>query len=231
MLVGARTGSWANIGGGVPTARDYVQDGLIAMWDGIENAGWGVHDPNATTWKDLVGNNDATPVDETYSWGSDSFVCNGIGLVSAYSSDFQSVEVVVRVREDLQTTTYCPIFGTISESDSKGVFWLPNLNYLRFYNGSSATLPFTETELNGTFSAVSVSKDTIVFKDAEIKNTKIVGYWNTVGFKSNVFNIGGSDNNYKCFGYIKSVRVYNRVITAAEIAANYAVDKARFNLP
>ena len=40
----------------MPTARDYVQDGLIAMWDGIENAGWGVHDPNATTWKDLTGN-------------------------------------------------------------------------------------------------------------------------------------------------------------------------------
>ena len=37
------------------SARDYVQDGLIAMWDGIENAGWGIHDPNATTWIDLIG--------------------------------------------------------------------------------------------------------------------------------------------------------------------------------
>lgn len=36
------------------TAKDYVQDGLVAMWDGIENAGWGVHDSNATVWKDLV---------------------------------------------------------------------------------------------------------------------------------------------------------------------------------
>ena len=51
------------------TARDYVQDGLVAMWDGIENAGWGEHDATATTWKDLVGNMDcstssgiATPV-------------------------------------------------------------------------------------------------------------------------------------------------------------------------
>lgn len=37
------------------TARDYVQDGLVAMWDGIENAGWGVHDDTATVWMDLVG--------------------------------------------------------------------------------------------------------------------------------------------------------------------------------
>ena len=36
------------------TARSYVQDGLVAMWDGIENAGWGVHDNNATNWVDLV---------------------------------------------------------------------------------------------------------------------------------------------------------------------------------
>ena len=38
------------------TAADYVQEGLIAHWDGIENAGYGIHDPLATTWVDLSGN-------------------------------------------------------------------------------------------------------------------------------------------------------------------------------
>ena len=37
------------------TAADYVQDGLIALWDGIENVGWGEHDDNATSWIDLTG--------------------------------------------------------------------------------------------------------------------------------------------------------------------------------
>ena len=37
-----------------PTARCYVQNGLIAQWDGIENAGWGVHDPNAAKPVELV---------------------------------------------------------------------------------------------------------------------------------------------------------------------------------
>ncbi len=27
------------------TSASYVQDGLIAQWDGIDNAGTGVHDP------------------------------------------------------------------------------------------------------------------------------------------------------------------------------------------
>lgn len=31
--------------------------------------------------------------------------------------------------------------------------------------------------------------------------------------------------------FLKSVRVYNRALTAAEIVANYAIDKERFNLP
>ena len=52
MMEAVRNGAWAKSG---YTAKDYVQDGLIAMWDGIENAGWGVHDPNATVWKDLIG--------------------------------------------------------------------------------------------------------------------------------------------------------------------------------
>ena len=32
-----------------PTARDYVQDELVAMWDGKENAGWGQH--NASVFR------------------------------------------------------------------------------------------------------------------------------------------------------------------------------------
>ena len=31
MMLGARTAAWAKSG---YTAKDYVQDGLIAMWDG-----------------------------------------------------------------------------------------------------------------------------------------------------------------------------------------------------
>lgn len=36
------------------SAASYIQDGLIAMWDAIENIGFGLHDDNATTWVDLT---------------------------------------------------------------------------------------------------------------------------------------------------------------------------------
>ena len=35
-------------------STSYVQNGLIAQWDGIDNAGRGRHDDNVTAWIDLV---------------------------------------------------------------------------------------------------------------------------------------------------------------------------------
>ena len=38
------------------TASDYIQDDLIAMFDGIENVDVGVHNDDAIYWADLTGN-------------------------------------------------------------------------------------------------------------------------------------------------------------------------------
>ena len=54
--------------------NSYVKDGLVAMWDGTENAGWGTHDANATTWKDLTGSRDWTlGASTSYEWTANSF--------------------------------------------------------------------------------------------------------------------------------------------------------------
>ena len=37
-----------------PMAKDYIQDGLAAMWDGIENAGWEQHSDQLEQWNDLI---------------------------------------------------------------------------------------------------------------------------------------------------------------------------------
>lgn len=49
-------GAMMGASGGVPTARDYVQDGLIVLYDAIENSGWGVHLNNVSSWINLAGN-------------------------------------------------------------------------------------------------------------------------------------------------------------------------------
>ena len=55
------------------TAKDYVQDGLIFQVDAIENVGYGVHDPCATTWKDLIGGNSFN-LPSGSIWGEDYLV-------------------------------------------------------------------------------------------------------------------------------------------------------------
>ena len=51
-------------------SSSYVQNWLIAQWDGIDNQGTGTHDPTATTWKDLKGSLDMT-LTAKGSWTAD----------------------------------------------------------------------------------------------------------------------------------------------------------------
>ena len=37
------------------STSDYVQDGLVAQWDGVENAGVGLHEDSPSAWVDIVG--------------------------------------------------------------------------------------------------------------------------------------------------------------------------------
>lgn len=68
---------------GLCTARSYIQDGLINMWDAKENIGWGLHSNNTNVWKDLIGNRDMIleSYDSSYAtnkwWTDNSWVVNG----------------------------------------------------------------------------------------------------------------------------------------------------------
>lgn len=57
----------------------YVQRGLVAQYDGIDNAGTGSHDPSATTWKNLAGDSSLDGAcDAKLSWnGSNGWTVSG----------------------------------------------------------------------------------------------------------------------------------------------------------
>lgn len=65
----------------LPTTVDYISDGLIAMYDGIENVGLGTHDESATIWVDLIGSNDGV-LTGTTQWQSNCLYLNGSGYVA-----------------------------------------------------------------------------------------------------------------------------------------------------
>ena len=243
-MLGARTGAWAKSGGGLPTARNYVQDGLIAMWDGIENAGWGVHDGASTEWVDLVGGADFT-LTENGSFDESSFVCNGLsakgdgislGLgytiecvtyadsVRGYRCAFNLDRIRMR-KSFVFYRTYCHLTGGGSQFGTPPVSvgahsWsavvseplLPSSDHLRMFS-----LYFIDGQMSD-----------------EYQTGNWAGTWKSTDYSDfasiGSLNLNGSDV-YPFTERIHSIRAYNRSLTPSEVAANYAIDKARFNLP
>ena len=65
-------------------SKGYVTDGLVVHWDAIDNAGTGVHDPNATTWKNLGTGGSAYDLTIHHGvWADGNSLSNGICKLAA----------------------------------------------------------------------------------------------------------------------------------------------------
>ena len=143
MIIGARTAAWAKAGGGVPTASDYVQDGLVAMWDGIENAGWGVHDPNATTWKDLTGNgyDGKSAYISRYIWTTNSLMRKAEYVTNNYGQAFDvSHAKSQQLYSAIATSSTIEIVASPTDGVSPLYNWALQVFYISGISGSNVIL-------------------------------------------------------------------------------------------
>lgn len=241
-------------------ARDYIQDGLIAMWDGIENAGWGVHDNTRTTWKDLAGvfpNMDqpiAGNVWEHNCVRCDSSSINAIIHITRTSAFFNatksecSYEIVFQVPTPAKAGR---LFG-FSNTSRTAIYDATRLYTLwsSDYGGVGTGITQGSTYINGDFSAgrkhsASITlnitgQKTVQYLDGKAKRTS-----NTSAMPGVTSNnpavlcpiaINGSRIDTYGTGIGGGVRffrvtIYNRVLSASEIAHNHAIDVERFGVP
>lgn len=223
------------------TAKNYVQDGLIAMWDGIENAGWGVHDAAATTWKDLIGNRDLGLYNANFSENALSRAARAVGYLAFANQDptawvVQSVEFCC----DLHYQNYIIPFS-VATSDGRGR-WSRYVS-ARTYDGAGLQVFGANTSVKFQNPFARNVYGTVCFQWDVSAGTTISAYFDGsaltesatlpdgAGWPATDAIALGSNSAYNVDGSIYSVRCYSRALTAAEIAANYAVDKERFNLP
>ena len=84
-------------------------------------------------------------------------------------------------------------------------------------------------EYAGTAEGAKVVSAVLDGSSAAVVNSTSTGY--TV--KAGKMGVGGQDDGSTrpFFGEVCNLRLYSRALTAAEISANYAIDKERFNLP
>lgn len=220
------------------TAKDYVQNGLVAMWDGKENAGWGVHDPSATVWKDLVGEIDVT-ANRTPTWKSDAFAGDGETYFTTNSTvpahtilnGGFTVELGARPTGNRRSNGGLIGIGTNSEYRT---FWMweKSRNYNIFLGAIQTaqipgTHPDTSPDIATSWQAVfdgstlRLLANSIECINRSAQTTAQQEYGTNIG-KIGSFGSTGSD--------ILFARLYSRALTAEEIKHNYEIDKARFGL-
>ena len=199
----------------------YVTDGLVAMWDGEWNAGGGVHDATATVWKDLAGSSDLAI---TGTWGTNCLVGQGSCTTDVYKDACNAHSMTIEVLAKIPNTAPKDLFRADGGNAWYSADGIP-YKWLRLHNGLCNTTGLLPSA-GDSFNASVVLGDNN-YRRLWINNVDSVSFTYTPStpVSTDYFQVGGYEQIVKCF------RIYSRALTAEEIAANYAIDKARFNLP
>ena len=219
------------------TSASYVQDGLIAQWDGIDNVGTGTHDPTATVWKDLAGHNDLT-LTNSAAWRRGicfSMNTRSDGLAAAYGTEaattYKTIEILFK-----KTSWGSRILfwgGTKSRyvvfdnKDQNPFHWV-------YFDGDKRTL-YAKTRCYEPNALVATYDDnnavTQIYSDGAPKVTStLINTWSpgdncvTLGWRS----VTTAAKDYGWDGEVYSIRLYNRALTPEEVARNHAIDVKRF---
>lgn len=217
-------------------ARQYVQDGLVAVWDGTDNNGWGKHSSTIRTWKELISGWNGS-LDTNASWVANAMVVSGNGFPCRVPANISqviatknfTVELAVKPSRD---TVRCTLFGNYSEAQSYN-FEAHLKNDLRAYYTGDPDLfsdgGFYEANVKQTYSQTTSTTSQKIWKNASVI------YTNDGAINSSL--IPGSDtilagelsrSHMAAYGQFFCFRLYNKALTAEEIAHNYKIDRSRF---
>ena len=216
----------------------YITDGLIAMWDGQFNGRNGKHDPDGGLIELLSGV--ATYVRRgSYTIEDDCIVGNSVVIASPPIPAIVNMDGSGELTIEACCMNYNsgrPIMLGTDRPFSDRMF-SPNGTYWMIHNSC------TDSDLNSKWASgfrnnerrsrtLVVSSGTVQWfidgvPDASATRTKD---FTTSSLPFSVFGWDW-DFSFPATGDFCCLRMYNRALSAEEIAYNYAIDKERFNLP
>lgn len=230
MLIASRNSFMA---GGWKNPYPYM-DSCCAWWDGEWNAGIGLHDPSSTKWKDLVGSNDVEQFNR-YVYFGDNYIhmpsFPGCAAFTPYAVGYiKTIEVVIK-----PNGYNAQVFVGFSSLNGQANRWFgiranATFNFAQTGDCADVSSPtdihyYAGTSSSDLTSAVPFSG---LFLDGQPVTNKGPGMsWGGL-VQGGSFNEVASSLNAADY-YV--IRLHTRELSADEIAANYSVDKARFNLP
>ena len=237
---------------------DYVQDGLVAHFDGIRNVGADVaHDSSATGWTNLVANAPhatfVSPTSETGEWQDNGYEFKGaadagyaqlddeISLGTSYTFQFAtSINPLGQVYDASGTQTHFP---TLLSDESNTYYVYLNkgsaTTNLAFHASASGNIPYRQQKTSSLDYCTAMVDDEIcyIFTGIEIPASTAgtsggKGTRTGAALSPSRFCIGGANVSGQTKGLrgaIQSVRAYSRILTETELAWNRAIDDARFH--
>ena len=248
--------SMAAFGGLLYEPGNYAaQDNLIVNFDGIRNAGLlKAHDGAATEWKNIGrAANDAeffAKSGDTSAWVTDGyhFAGGAYGKLKFKQNlgASMTVQIVADVNGSENSVSWPTFFGNPNDraniylnDNSKGTvsFKADYSTGLSWQSRAAVTCGANVKYLNAALDAnahkqILVSSDSLAtgWKEGTTTATNVVGSQNWSFGSSGAdgtFNDTALGNRY-LVGTIKAIRVYNKVLSNTELAANRVIDEARF---
>ena len=221
-----------------------AMDSCIAWWDGEWNAGGGKHDVSLGKILDLSGRERDITMPSAWTLGDNYINSKTSGVNFLFSQTEMNAIIANGMTAEIVAKTIgsSGLFGwsaygglSATYNTSQGAIFLTaqysvvgggpgtgGAQYVNITTGSAGNHVFSVT--------AEIGGPSIVYCDGEVKSN----YRSLGGFRGDAYNM------LMCFyGWgqqaddlsLYSIRFHSRALTASEIAANYAVDKERFNLP
>ena len=223
----------------------YVQNGLIAYLDGINNTGNG-HSNEIQTWKDLSNHgNDATLYNNP-TWSNNSLTFDGIDdygvLTNTANQEFPNgltVETRVKVLSvdngsNLTFITFLDNNNSYSPRD--GLSQQMNKDTRKFFNRISVNnewvISYQQESSNPeeyyTVTTIYDGKKEKIYINGILDNSE--SKTGTYSQSSKPFNIGRQiqEGGYKANVEFQNILIYDRALTENEVLRNYQADMARY---
>ena len=226
-------------------ADSYVQRGLVAQWDGIDNLATGTHVADTNAWVDRTGNStDLTASHLSFADGMCAYLqgktitstCSKLPLyyaestieIHAFSPKFTGHNSV----DSMLSTGQGSCFFWQAGEQKFGCTYVGNATQT-YYAGSGSAFSFTPsqsrnvTTVTNTWSLTAGNYTRSVYANGAKGTTAKWNFYQSSYTPSQRILFGSEQDGtyYKAF----SIRVYDRQLSADEIALNVAIDKVRFH--
>lgn len=225
----------------------YVQDGLIVHLDGIRNVGANkAHDSSATYWENLANqeNPAAITANASTGWRDD-------GYYFAHNST-PGYARLISATPAMTSATFefaCDNLGGTQHTPSWGCTFFSGTNDQRVCTVSATSIRFKADQWTGSSNyrpsitswswkqasftlGASGDGNFKAYDSGTIKESKSAGSTGEKGIPETRWMVGSNvkqtDAQMQFKGVMKSFRIYNRSLTADEVAHNAAIDAARF---